>query len=150
MNYKEINADIKKFAQSLSNDDDNFDIEYETRMLTYRFLNIIDEIMEDENISKKELAEKIGTSASYITQLFRGSKILNMPTLAKFQNALNFQYKIRNNNKLADIDSSDIKNYIEKNIGKNFYLVYKKKEIAKYCNEPQNDSTTNQQFAQYA
>ncbi len=150
MNYKEINADIKKFARSLSNDDDNFDIEYETRMLTYRFLNIIDEIMEDENISKKELAEKIGTSASYITQLFRGSKILNLTTLAKFQNALNFQYKIRNNNKLTDIDSNDIKNYIEKNIGKNFYLVYKKQEIPKYSKESQNDSTVNQQFVQYA
>jgi len=52
-------------------------------MLSFRFISEIDRLMERDDISKKELALRLGTSASYITQLFRGDKLLNMEILAR-------------------------------------------------------------------
>lgn len=79
---------------ALKEDETTFD----TRMINYRFLSIIDEKMDELDLSKKDLAEAIGTSASYVTQLFRGDKILNLSTLAKLQNALNVKFKISGRN----------------------------------------------------
>ena len=45
-------------------------------------------------MSKKDLATAIGTSASYITQLFRGNKMINLEMLAKIQQALEIDYDI--------------------------------------------------------
>lgn len=75
---------------------DSFDIEHEKLMIQFRFLSEIERLMEeqDEEWSKKKLAKEISTSASYITQLFRGSKPLNMETIAKIQNAFKVKFDI--------------------------------------------------------
>jgi transcriptional regulator with XRE-family HTH domain len=39
--------------------------------------------------------EEIGTSASYLTQLFRGDRLLNFRTIAKIEAALNIEFKIQ-------------------------------------------------------
>ncbi len=75
-------------------DDTAFDLEYESRMISYRFLSEVDKIMETRGIKKKELAIMLGTSASYITQLFNGNKLINLPTLAKLQHALGIKFSI--------------------------------------------------------
>ena len=80
--------------KKLLNEKFEFDLDYETRMIMYRLLSEVQRLMEEKNISKKELASKIGTSSSYITQLFRGNKIINLATIAKMQDALNFKFEI--------------------------------------------------------
>ena len=60
----------------------------------YRFLSEVEILTEERKMTKKELAEKIGTSASYITQLYRGNKLLNLATIAKFQKALGITFNI--------------------------------------------------------
>lgn len=65
------------------------------QMLMYRFLSEVERLMDERKISKKELAAKIGVSASYITQLYRGTKPLNMETLAKMELALDFRFDIK-------------------------------------------------------
>ena len=50
--------------------------------------------MEQEGITRKELATRIGTSPSYITQLFRGDKILNLTMMARIQEACNIKFDI--------------------------------------------------------
>ena len=85
---------MTKYANYFTNEVGDFDLAYETRMLMYRFVSIIDEAMEHQCITKKELASRIGTSASYITQLFNGNKIINLQTLAKIQNALDIEFHI--------------------------------------------------------
>lgn len=55
----------------------------QAEMLSFRFISEIDRLMERNDISKKELARRLGTSASYITQLFKGDKLLNMEILAR-------------------------------------------------------------------
>ena len=69
-------------------------LESSARLLMFRFLSIIEVRCEELGWNRKQLAEKVGTSASYITQLFRGDKLINMLTLAKFQKALGLEFEI--------------------------------------------------------
>ena len=66
----------------------------ETRLLMYRFLSEIDKITSERGINRKELAELAGTSASYITQLYQGKKIINLQMIARIKKALNIDFKV--------------------------------------------------------
>lgn len=76
------------------------EISYEDRVasladvLALQFLGLVDQKMEKEGISKKEMAEKIGTSASFITQLFRGDRKPNWNILAKMSMELSLDFKV--------------------------------------------------------
>jgi len=63
-------------------------------MLMFKFLSEIEKSTNGE-ISKKQMSKLIGTSPSYITQLFRGDKLINLQTLAKFEKALNLEFDIK-------------------------------------------------------
>ncbi len=52
-------------------------------------------IMEDNSISKKELARRLGKSKSYITQILSGSRNMTLGTLSDICNALGFKPKIQ-------------------------------------------------------
>jgi ribosome-binding protein aMBF1 (putative translation factor) len=69
-------------------------VELETALLHLKFIKVIEEAMKEESISKAEIASKLSTSKSYITQLFSGDKMLNMKMLAKLQRALDINFKI--------------------------------------------------------
>ena len=69
-------------------------LELETVILSARFLSAIEQVCQSRNILKKDLAQMIGTSPSYITQLFRGNKIINLETIARMQLALNIEFEI--------------------------------------------------------
>jgi ribosome-binding protein aMBF1 (putative translation factor) len=60
-----------------------------------RFLHVIETVMEERGIKKKDLAKMINTSPSFITQLFRGTKIINLETLAKIKLALEIDFEIK-------------------------------------------------------
>ena len=70
-------------------------LEGETLRLMFRFLSKIEQVMEAENITKKALATLIGTSPSYITQLFRGNKVINLQTISKIEAALDITFEVR-------------------------------------------------------
>jgi transcriptional regulator with XRE-family HTH domain len=63
-------------------------------VLAMQFLGLVDLKMEQENISKKELAQKIGTSASFITQLFRSDRKPNWNILAKISMELGLEFQV--------------------------------------------------------
>ena len=50
------------------------EIEHEAKMITQKILSEIDKLNNNKPILKKELAKTLGTSASYITQLYNGTK----------------------------------------------------------------------------
>jgi transcriptional regulator with XRE-family HTH domain len=85
---------MQELESLLSFDNENEKLELEAELLHLKFVGVIEELMELENISKAELAEKLSTSKSYITQLFAGDKLVNIKTLVKLQRALNFSFKI--------------------------------------------------------
>lgn len=89
------NEIIDAFNALFSNIPEKDIIENEAKILMFRFLEIIDEKRIKLGWSKKQLAERIGTSASYITQLMRGDKLVNLLTLAKMQKATGVKFEIK-------------------------------------------------------
>jgi len=63
-------------------------------LLAMKFLGLVDAEMEARQISKKELAQKVGTSASFITQLFMGDRKPSWNMLAKMEEALDLRFEI--------------------------------------------------------
>lgn len=86
--------EAKSFEELFSSVSEEEQRQHEARMIMYRFLSIVEEEMERKGWTKKDLAGQVETSASYITQLFRGHKLVNLLTLAKIQNALGIQFQI--------------------------------------------------------
>lgn len=64
-------------------------------MLMANYLSEIERLLGEKSLNRKELAIQIGTSPSYLTQVFRGDKPLNFKTLAKIQKALNIRFEIQ-------------------------------------------------------
>jgi ribosome-binding protein aMBF1 (putative translation factor) len=89
--YKEIAV---AFNSVFSFDNEQDQLELESKIIMAKFLDRIQEIADQKGLKKKDLAQKIGTSASYITQLYRGHKLLNLMTLAKFQRALDIEFEV--------------------------------------------------------
>lgn len=98
------------FKTMLSFDNEQDQLELEAKLIMAKFLEKIQEIATQKGLKKKDLAEKIGTSASYITQLYRGHKLLNLMTLAKLQRALDIEFDV------ALKGSNQIKNPINEEI----------------------------------
>lgn len=76
---------------------DNQEVDYDTaaKVLASKVLSEISVITDKNKINRKNVAELIGTSASYLTQLYRGTKLLNFTTLAKLQDKLDLDFEIR-------------------------------------------------------
>lgn len=70
-------------------------LEHDAQMISYRILSEIEKMCDEKKIRKKDLAQMTGTSKSYITQLFNGTKAINASILAKFENALNVTLEIK-------------------------------------------------------
>ena len=95
MNLSTKDDIIKAFENAFSSLEAKEDLEHDTKMIMYRFLSEVERITDEKELNRKELASLIGTSASYITQLFRGNKLINVPTIAKFQKVLDVTFEIK-------------------------------------------------------
>jgi hypothetical protein len=78
------------FSFKNENDEDKHD----AQILRYQFLNQIEQYQDLQNLNKKKLSKIINTSASYLTQVFRGDKPLNFITLVKIARALGIKFNI--------------------------------------------------------
>jgi len=70
-------------------------IAHHAQMISFRFLSEIEKVCENRNIKKNELAKMVGTSRSFITQLFRGGKQINTTLLAKIEEVLDLTFSIQ-------------------------------------------------------
>ena len=91
MNTK-LKNEFKKAIQ-FSNQEEK--AEHDSKILMFKFLSIIENEMALRNMSKKELANQLNTSPSYITQLFRGTKTINLIKLAELQNLFSIEFEIK-------------------------------------------------------
>lgn len=103
--------EIDNFFEDILNTEEDFELS--ARILTAGILNDIKDISDSKNLTRKMLAEKIGTSASYLTQLYRGNKLLNFITLAKLKKALDIQIEIRVQSNYVQSDTDKIDNIIK-------------------------------------
>lgn len=69
-------------------------IEIKASVLALQFLGLVDEKMKEKGITKKELADEIGTSVSHLTQLLRGDRKPSWEILAMMSLALGLEFKV--------------------------------------------------------
>lgn len=91
MNFEEINNKIASF-QIVKSEEKK--IKQDADILMANFLSEIERVMSVTGDKKKDLAAKIKTSGSYLTQVFRGDKPLNFLTIAKMQKALDIRFRV--------------------------------------------------------
>lgn len=70
------------------------EIEHEATMIMFRFLSELEKFAGDKPLKKKDIALAIGTSPSFVTQLFQGDKLLNLVTIAKLQDVFSIKFEI--------------------------------------------------------
>lgn len=126
-----INAFNSLFCELNENDR----IDNDAKVLMFRFLEIIDKKRDTLGWSRKELAKRVGTSASYITQLYNGDKLVNMTILAKFKNVLGIEFEITEKSSYE----LSFKNYQPLNDEHGFW-VYHKFENPNYAQKNQINS----------
>jgi transcriptional regulator with XRE-family HTH domain len=71
------------------------ELDHRAKIIMFRILSEVEELAVNRNMTHKDLAMKIGTSASYITQLYRGNKLLNLFTIAKFEKVFGVTFSIK-------------------------------------------------------
>ena len=102
MKFKEkfnINDEFEGLFTEKSKEEE---LEHEAKMIMFRFLNELEKLNPEKPLKKKDLAIALNTSASFITQLYRGDKLINLHTLAKIQDAYNITFEIK-----AKLNSDD-------------------------------------------
>lgn len=94
---KSLEKEIQNLDSAFEGLFNNFENDYENeaKVIASKILSEISEIADNKDLNRKNVADLIGTSASYLTQLYRGNKILNFVTLAKLKNKLNLNIDIR-------------------------------------------------------
>lgn len=146
MNTKSSNKDLDKiqeeFNKLFSFGSEEEKHEANASLLMARFLSKIQEVTDERNINRKDLAEMIGTSASYLTQLYRGNKNLNFLTLAKIQNALDIEFEVSlkgENKDISKLSDKEIEPFLNKWIkekeGEGYMKIYKNKKSIQFPKE---------------
>lgn len=112
MKFKDKYAINPEFEELFSFKSKEEELEHEAKLLMFRFLSELEKLNGDRPIKKKDLAIALGTSPSYITQLFRGDKLINLASLAKIEKAYNITFEItasqNEHSENADLDKSDL------------------------------------------
>lgn len=70
-------------------------IELDRDILSAKFLSEIQFFLDENKITRKNFANKVGVSQSFISQLFTGEKVVSMEFLAKTQQAYKIKFNIR-------------------------------------------------------
>jgi len=91
MIFEDIESEFKELENNKTEEEI---INDEAYVLQANYLSEIERLYKDEKLNRKELAEKIKISPSYLTQVFKGDKPLNFITIAKIQNALQIRFRV--------------------------------------------------------
>ena len=93
-----MNTKSKKIKQEFQNllgfQTEEEKIEHRSKMIMFNFLDIIEKEMTNRQMNKKDLAVKLNTSASFVTQLFTGTKTINLITIAKLEEIFDIKFQI--------------------------------------------------------
>ena len=83
-------------------------IEINAQNISARFLSEIDKLCEERGLLKKDLAQHLNTSRSYITQLFRGDKLLNLLFISKIEDYFKITFEIKSRSIADDLRADEI------------------------------------------
>ena len=129
----ESENDIRRGFAELFEKSEAEKIDDRAYLLSLIFLGEAEKAMDKKNWTRKRLAEAIGTSASYLTQLFRGDRLLNFKTIAKIEAALETEFVV----KAESLEEKAVRHYarhtFEKKIPGSFFKAAKISDaIARY------------------
>ncbi len=82
------------FKSLLTPKTDKEKVEQDAMILAAQFLSYASDVMEARGMRLKDLADRIGVSKSYITQVFRGDKLPNFKFMAKLQIVLGVNFQV--------------------------------------------------------
>ncbi|MFN6943849.1 MAG: helix-turn-helix domain-containing protein [Cytophagaceae bacterium] len=86
----------KEFEDIFSFTNEEEELRHDAQMLMLKFLEEIEKsYVYGPKLKKKDLAEALGKSTSFISQLYSGDKLINFPLLAKIQKAFNITFEIK-------------------------------------------------------
>ncbi|SMN11068.1 hypothetical protein SPBRAN_1308 [uncultured Candidatus Thioglobus sp.] len=108
MTTKYTNQEVVDFFHDIFNPTGDALINTKAYGLMGQYLTQIEQALDQQSMTQKELAHKIGTSASYISQFFNLNKLINFKTLAKIELALDISFELKQSN----VDSMENKNNI--------------------------------------
>lgn len=101
--FKSDNIDVNpEFDHLFSFENKDVELQYKADAISLRILSEVEKICGKRNIKKAALASSVGTSKSYITQLFSGAKQVNMMIMAKFEDVLNITFHFRTSSLLDE------------------------------------------------
>lgn len=105
-------TDLQKWYRDQQKEYSN-DKDYRSGYLILSVTEDISELMEEGAVSRKQLAEKLGTSPAYITKILRGNNF-TLKTLSDIAHELNAEVKVEfipraNSRKQTKIIQSDKK-----------------------------------------
>ncbi len=95
MTTKYTNQEAIDFFHDIFNPTGDALINTKAYDLMGQYLTQIEQALESQSMTQKELAHKIGTSASYISQFFNLNKLINFKTLAKIELALGIDFELK-------------------------------------------------------
>jgi len=98
MTTKHTNQEAVDFFHDIFNPTGDALINTKAYDLMGQYLTQIEQALDDQSVTQKELANRIGTSASYISQFFNLNKLINFKTLAKIELALNINFELEQSN----------------------------------------------------
>lgn len=115
---KSLENNFEEFDSAFESLLENFEKDYEgeAKLLASKLLSGIKDITDRRNMNRKDVAHLIETSASYLTQLYRGSKLLNFNTLAKLviELGLNIEFKVTEKEYSKTINNYDYLEHLRK------------------------------------
>lgn len=87
---------LQEFAQNLFTfDSDKDKQQFEAEMLHLRCMEIVQQLMDERGMNKKQLADALHTSKSYITQLFTADRLLNFTLLARLEQVFGVRFRLQ-------------------------------------------------------
>jgi transcriptional regulator with XRE-family HTH domain len=84
----------QQMQQVLGFQDDQEKLAFEAEMIHLNLMQEVQKLMVQQKMNKKTLAEKLGTSQGYLSQLFSGDKLMNLKLLAKLQRIFHVRFEV--------------------------------------------------------
>jgi ribosome-binding protein aMBF1 (putative translation factor) len=86
---------VNKGFENLFDFSEKDQIHLDSLWIAAQFLSKVQDEMAIQQITRKELAIRIGTSLSWLIQLFRGDKLPDLETISKLQQTLKIEFEVR-------------------------------------------------------
>ena len=148
MKFKDKYNISEEFKDIFSFQSEEDELEHDAQMLVQKFLEEVEKCFETgPKIKKKDIADALGKSRSFVSQLYSGDKLLNFFHIAQLQKSLNLSFEIEaklNEVKYSDLSSKNaIKNFMNTPDG-NWVWIRNKPDYSKddnYCNKSTKKSS---------